>query len=84
MVKYPIIATDSFQRAINKIKNADIQERIKKQIFKISEEPETGKPLRYDLKGARTLRVSPFRIIYAFKENKIYLLKFEHRGSVYG
>ena len=78
-----VIATETFKLVISKIKDAKVQEQIAKQIRKISENPEIGKPLRYDLKGTRSVRVHHYRIIYASKYNKIYLLNFEHRKDVY-
>ena len=78
-----IIAAETFRCAVSKIKDAKVHEQIAKQIRKISENPEIGKPLRYDLKGTRSVRVHPFRIIYAVKNNSIYLLNFEHRKDIY-
>lgn len=78
-----VIVTATFRRAVDKIKHAEIKERVKKQIQKIVELPDAGKPLRYDFKGARSLRVPPFRIIYAFHEGRLYLLNFEHRKTAY-
>ena len=57
-------------------------EKIKKQIKKITENPEVGKPLKYYM-GERTLYVKPFRLVYAIRQDEIILLKFEHRKSVY-
>ncbi len=56
--------------------------KIEKQIIKILEHPEVGKPLKYT-KGERSLYIKPFRLIYAIRKNEIILLKFEHRKSVY-
>jgi len=39
--------------------------------------------LRYDLKGERTVYVKPYRLIYAYQETVLYLLRFEHRKEVY-
>ena len=58
-------------------------ERLKKQVGKIIENPEVGKPLRYK-RGERTLYIKPFRLIYALRGDELILLKFEHRKSVYG
>ncbi len=55
----------------------------KKQIVKVIQGPETGKPLRYNLKGERTVYVKPYRIIYTFAHNILYFLRFEHRRDVY-
>jgi mRNA-degrading endonuclease RelE of RelBE toxin-antitoxin system len=45
----------------------------------------SGKPLKYDYAGLRSLRIPPFRIIYEFneKEKTIILHKFEHRERAY-
>ena len=60
-----------------------MKERVKKQIRKIIENPGTGKPLRYGLKGEWTVRVPPYRLIYAVQGDRLILLRFEHRKSVY-
>jgi len=78
-----IIWTQQFERAVRGIKDAAVKERIKKQIEKILLDPTTGKPLRYALKGERSLRVSPFRIVYACDGKPVWLLDFRHRDSVY-
>lgn len=77
-----VIYTEKFEREFKKADNS-IKERAIKQIKKIIENPDVGKPLRYNLKGERTVYVKPFRIIYSFFENTISLLRFEHRGDVY-
>ncbi|MFH1308268.1 MAG: type II toxin-antitoxin system RelE/ParE family toxin [archaeon] len=57
-------------------------EKIKKQIQKIIENPEVGKPLKYK-RGERSLYIKPFRLIYTLKEDELILLKFDHRKKVY-
>ena len=57
-------------------------EKLKKQILKVIEDPEVGKPLRYR-RGERSIYLKPFRLIYAIRQDEILLLKFEHRKSVY-
>lgn len=80
MVK--VTYTDKFEREFKKA-DGSIKEKAVKQINKIIEDPEIGKPLRYDLKGERTVYVKPYRIIYSFFNNEIQFLRFEHRGEVY-
>lgn len=59
------------------------REKLEKQIKKIIRNPSVGKTLKYR-RGERSLRVKPFRLIYSFStEKNLYLLKFEHRKSVY-
>jgi mRNA-degrading endonuclease RelE of RelBE toxin-antitoxin system len=77
-----VIYTDKFEKEFKK-SDSSIKEKAKKQIQKIIENPEIGKPLRYNLKGERTVYVWPFRIIYSFFDNIIYFLRLEHRKEVY-
>lgn len=72
-----------FARTTRKIKEVTLQNRIRSQIFKIIENPAVGKPLRYNLKGERTVYVKPYRIIYSYNHDVITFLVFEHRDDVY-
>tara|TARA_Y100000310_G_C20383437_1_gene669268 strand:+ start:276 stop:530 length:255 start_codon:yes stop_codon:yes gene_type:complete len=83
MVIKQIIRTDKFERDIKSIKDGQVKEKIKKQIRKILENPETGKPLRYDLHGELSVYIKPFRLIYAVKKETLFLLRFKHRKEVY-
>ena len=78
-----IIFSDEFRREFKKIKDKTTRLKIIKQLRKLSETPETGKPLKYDLKNHRSVRASPFRIIYRFEEDKIIINCFDHRKDVY-
>lgn len=78
-----LVTTDKFEKDVKKIKNGSIKLRLKKQIKKISENPNVGKPLKHDLKGERTVYIKPFRLIYTVQKDKLILLKFEHRNGVY-
>ena len=78
-----VVQTDTFDLEIAKIKDGRIKERVKKQIEKIINNNEVGKPLRFDLKGERIIYIKPFRLIYSVMDRKLYLLRFEHRKGVY-
>lgn len=77
-----IVYTEKFEKEFKKSDNS-IKQIAVKQIKKVIENPEIGKPLRYTLKGERTVYVRPYRIIYSFSNNTLYFLRFEHRGEVY-
>lgn len=81
MVK--IIPSNEFIRQTKHLDNFQ-REKLEKQIKKIIENPEIGKPLKYR-RGERTIYVNPFRLIYAYSKDQdsLFLLKFEHRKSVY-
>jgi addiction module RelE/StbE family toxin len=81
-IKY-IIPTDKFKDDVKKIRDKAVKERLQKQIDKLSEDPNFGKPLRYDLRGEWSIYVKPFRLIYKVEGNKLILLRFEHKKEVY-
>lgn len=78
-----VVFSASFEKEFKKIRHATVKEHILKQVEKIVENPELGKPLRYSLKGERTIYVKPYRIIYAYNKESITFLVFEHRDTVY-
>jgi len=83
MVITQIIWSDKFRKEVTKIKDSKLKEKLQKQIQNIVESPQLGKPLRYNLKGERTVYVKPYRLIYAYQGTILYLLRFEHRKEVY-
>ena len=77
-----VIYTEKFEREFKKA-DSSVKDKVRKQIKKIIENPDVGKPLRYDLKSERTIYVKLFRIIYSYSNNTIYFLRFQHRKDVY-
>ena len=76
-----IIRSPLFIKQTRKL-DKTLLEKLKKQIIKIIENPQVGKPLKYK-RGERTLYLKPFRLIYSLNQDELILLKFEHRKSVY-
>jgi len=72
-----------FQKVFSKIKDPFLKERVIKQIIKIRENPEIGKPMMYARKGTREVYVSQFRLSYVHlkEEYKIVLLDFYHKDE---
>lgn len=62
-----------------------IKERIKSTIeSKLLIDPiGFGKPLRYNLKGCRRLRIGDYRVIYQLKDYQINILVIQHRKDCY-
>ena len=84
MVEIKRIAySEKFERDVKKVRDSLLKERVKDQVRKIAESPEVGKPLQYGLKGERTVRISPYRLIYAVQGDTLVLPRFEHRKNVY-
>jgi len=79
-----IIFSDEFKKDFQKIKDKMTRLRIIKQLKKLAEIPDAGKPLQYEWKGHRSVRVPPFRIIYRQEGNNLIINCFDHRKDVYG
>lgn len=78
-----VIYSKEFEQDVKKVRDKGLKQRLIKQVEKILKNPEIGKPLRYNLKGERSVYVPPFRLVYALVDDKIYLLRFRHREDVY-
>ncbi|MEK6875742.1 MAG: type II toxin-antitoxin system RelE/ParE family toxin [Nanoarchaeota archaeon] len=79
-----IVAFDEkFKKIFSKIKDNSVRERIIKQIQKIKENPEIGKPMRFSRKGTRELYIPPFRLSYAYfiPQQKIIILELYHKNE---
>lgn len=83
MVIEKVIPTDKFERDVKKLRDRNTKERIDAEVKLIIANPGVGKPLRYGLKGERSVRIPPYRLIYAVVGNSLILLRFEHRNEVY-
>ncbi len=77
-----VIYTDKFEKEVKRL-DSSIKIKVIKQVKKIIQSPNIGKPLRYDLKGEKTIYVKPYRVIYSFDKDTITFLRVEHRKSVY-
>jgi addiction module RelE/StbE family toxin len=78
-----ILFSLEFRKDFKRIKDRTTRLRIVNHLKKLSAMPESGKPLQHDLKGHRSLRIPPFRIIYRLEKDKIIINCFDHRKDVY-
>ena len=76
-----VIKTKKYQKQIKHLDSVTFT-RLVFLIKKIVANPSIGKPLKY-YSGERVIRLKPFRLVYSYKDDVLYLLKFEHRSSVY-
>ncbi|MBI4144329.1 hypothetical protein HY486_03715 [Candidatus Woesearchaeota archaeon] len=78
-----LATTKSWYKTVCKIKDTVLRERIAKQLEKIRNTPEIGKPMRCTRKGTREIYMAPFRISCAyFKEkDEILLLDLYHKDE---
>ena len=78
-----VVWSGIFEKEVKKVKDRRLKERIRKQVQRIRDNPDAGKPLRFALKGERTVYIKPYRLIYAVAGDEIIFLRFEHREKVY-
>ena len=77
-----VIFDINFKEKYKKIKDRSLKERIIKQLNKIRENPEVGKPMRYTRKGTRELYIPPYRLSYMIKtKDLIYILDLYHKNE---
>ena len=74
-----VIFDPDFKKDFKKIKDRSIKEKIIKQVSKIKDNPEIGKPMRYDRKGTRELYIPPFRLSYKVEGDTVYILALYHK-----
>ena len=75
-----VLFKKKFKQVFTKIKDKSSKEKIIKQIEKIRENPEIGKPMKYSRKGTRELYIKPFRLSYArINKELIYILDLYHK-----
>lgn len=72
-----------FKKLLEKVNDGLIKLKIRKQIAKIIEMPEIGKPMKYSRLGTREVYIPPFRLSYVYlkEENKIIFLDFYHKDK---
>lgn len=77
--------SERLKKILKKLKKKDRQalNQIEEQIEKILQNPEVGKPLRYDMKHLRRVHVGSFVLVYKIIGNEIRFLDFDHHDKVY-
>jgi len=72
----------NFKKLIEKL-DKSIKEKVEKQIIKIINNPEIGKPMRFARKGTREVYIGSFRLSYSYiqSENKLIILDFYHKDE---
>jgi mRNA-degrading endonuclease RelE of RelBE toxin-antitoxin system len=78
-----IVFSEEFRNEFSKIKDKSVRIKVIKHIKKLAELPESGKPLSHELKGHRSVRIPPFRIVYRLEKERIIINCFDHRKKVY-
>jgi mRNA-degrading endonuclease RelE of RelBE toxin-antitoxin system len=73
----------AFSKQISKIDDSLLKERILKQIGKIRDNPEIGKPMMHSRKGTREIRIPPFRLSYVYSQqlDSVEILEIYHKDE---
>ena len=81
MVK-EVIRSEKFLNKLKKIDKSYL-ERLEKLILKIINNPEIGKPMKYNRKGTKEVYLSPFRLSYAYDKFQgiLYFLDIYHKDE---
>lgn len=74
--------TNNFLRRLQKLDKSYI-DRVEKLVTKIINNPEIGKPMKFERKGTREVYINPFRISYAYDKNNdiLYFLDLYHKDE---
>ncbi len=72
-----------FLKIIRRIKDNFTKEKAQKQIAKMINNPEIGKPMRFSRKGTREVYIAPFRLSYLYlkKDDRIIFLDLYHKAE---
>ncbi len=72
-----------FEKRVKKINGELLKAKVKKQIAKIIDNPEAGKPMRYTRKSTREVYIAPFRLSYLYEksEDKVVFLDLYHKDE---
>lgn len=65
-----IVFAENFEKRMRKLKDLSSKLQIQKQISKVTDFPEIGKPMKYERKGTREVYVSSFRLAYAYNKEE--------------
>ena len=76
-----VIFDPFFKKNFKKIKDNALKEKIIKQISKIKENPDIGKPMKYARKGTQELYIAPFRLSYKMEGTIVYILDLYHKDE---
>ncbi len=82
---YNVVYTEIAKKQLDCL-HGKLKSQIERGLQRIAQNPKLGKPLKGELKGIWSERVSTFRILYKIYDKKveILILLIEHRKSIYG
>ena len=76
-----VIFDPGFKKDFKKIKDNSLKDKVIKQVSKIKDNPDIGKPMRYNRKGTIELHIPPLRLSYKTEGNVVYILTLYHKDE---
>ena len=78
-----VILDSQFKKKFKRIKYKGSKILIIKQIKKLKDNPNIGKPMKYSRKGTREIYINHYRLSYSYieKDNLILILDFYHKDE---
>ena len=75
--------SEEFVKELKKVKDNNTKIKLYKQILRIVENPDVGKPMRYSRKGEQKVYLDSFRLYYKFypDENVLRIVEFSHKDA---
>jgi mRNA-degrading endonuclease RelE of RelBE toxin-antitoxin system len=77
-----ILFSNEFNKQLKKTDKV-LRERVLNIIGELEKNSRKGKPLMYELKECRSIRISSFRLVYFVEDDSINIVCFEKRKTVY-
>ena len=68
-MSYKILPTKEFEKDFSML-NKNFQDRIKKKMEEVAENPERYKHLHYEFKGSCRIRIGKLRVVYSYSVEK--------------
>ena len=84
MSNYRVLLSIDADKFLKKLDD-NLDKRIRKELEKLKENPELGKPLTGKLAGFWTMRMWKFRAIYQIRHSEVivFVVKIGHRKNIY-
>ena len=73
--------SEEFKKSFRKISHNEDREKIIKQLRKIHDNPEIGKPMKFSRRGSRELYIKPYRLSYKYYNNTAFIIDLYHKDK---
>lgn len=71
---FRVLLAREFNKAFEAVGDGKVERQIEKKLLELKDHPERFKPLRYSLKGYRSIRVGGLRILFRIEGKTVYVL----------